>query len=563
MAGQELAGLTIALYARFSSENQRETSIEDQIRRCREYVEERGGSVRQELIFADRAVSGASMDRPRFTVLTALATSLPPKIDVIVTEDLSRVGRDQADLHLFRRAIEYSRVRLIALADGIDTAAAHSELAFTMKTAVASLYLKDLRDKTMRGLEGRALAGYATGGVAYGFRLVRETGPDGKPVGSRIEVDLDQSKIIRLIFTLYLDGYSLARIAKQLNDAKVPPPRVNARNRRKGWKDTTIRAILHNESYTGRWKYKVREWRKLPGTNIRRYQKRDESQVIQRYFKDRRIVDEKVWKAVQDRLRAVYATWAKTTDGKPKGRAISGRATPYLFSSLLFCAACGGKMVICGGSGANAYYRCESHNKRGTCKNALSVRESVVRESLLDEIRHRLASDEGLRHARKRIAEVLGTLARDSGSKRREHRERLEKLEAQITRVVDCIADGTGGPSSSLRERLRVLEREADAERRAHAVAESSAAKPIKLPTPKEMVRLVFDLERRLMADVTKGREELRRFFRDGRIDLVPQPGGFYVARSEILPLVLLIQNSPGENPGFVRYTGSSCAGRI
>ena len=385
MVERELAGLTIAIYARFSSENQRETSIDDQLRRCRKYIEERGGAVREDLIFADRAVSGASMDRPRFGILTSLATMMPPKVDVIVTEDLSRVGRDQADLHLFRRAIEYSRVRLIALADGIDTAAAHSELAFTMKTAVASLYLKDLRDKTLRGLEGRALAGYATGGVAYGYRLVREVGPDGKPVGSRIEADPDQAKIIRLIFALYLDGYSLARIAKHLNDATVAPPRVNARNRRKGWKDTTIRAILHNESYTGRWKYKAREWRKLPGTNIRRYQKRDESQVIRRHFENRRIVDERTWKAVQDRLRAVYANWAKTTEGKPKGRAVPGRATPYLFSSLLFCAACGGKMVISGGSGANAYYRCESHNKRGTCKNALSVRESVLRESLLDE----------------------------------------------------------------------------------------------------------------------------------------------------------------------------------
>jgi hypothetical protein len=77
------------------------------------------------------------------------------------------------------------------------------------------------------------------------------------------------------------------------------------------------------------------------------------------------------------------------------------------------------------------------------------------------------------------------------------------------------------------------------------------------------MVRVVFDLERRLLADVAQGREELRRLFRGGRIDLIPQPGGFYVARSEILPLVLLTQTSPGENPGFVRYTASSCAGTM
>jgi hypothetical protein len=77
------------------------------------------------------------------------------------------------------------------------------------------------------------------------------------------------------------------------------------------------------------------------------------------------------------------------------------------------------------------------------------------------------------------------------------------------------------------------------------------------------MVRVAFDLERRLLADVARGREELRHLFRDGRIDLIPQPGRFYVARSEILPLVLLTRQFPGETPGSVRYTASSCAGAI
>ncbi|HEX4516421.1 MAG TPA: recombinase family protein, partial [Polyangiaceae bacterium] len=562
MEGQELAGLTVAIYARFSSDGQREASIEDQIRRCRKYVDDRGGRIREELIFADRAVSGASMDRPQFALLTALATSTPPKVDVIVTEDLSRVGRDQADLHIFKRALEFGRVRLVGVADGIDTTAAHGDLTFAMKGMISQFYLKELRDKTMRGLEGRALAGYATGGVAYGYRLRRDVSAAGKAIGSRVEVDAEQAKVIRNIFTLYLDGYSYAGIAKRLNDTKVPPPRVNARNRRSGWKDTTIRAILRNESYAGVWTYKAREWRKMPGTNIRRYRSRDESEVIRRHYEDRRIVDEVLWKGVQDRLNAIYKSYARTKSGKPKGRALSSRYTPYLFSSLLFCGACGGKMVICGGSGGNNYYRCEAHNKRGTCKNDLSVRESVLRESLLDEIRHRLASDDGIRYARKRITEALAKLARESGETRREHRERMEKLEAQITRVVDCIAEGTG-PAPALRDRLRVLEREADAERRAFATADAFASKPIKLPTPKEMIALIFDLDRRLMADVTRGREELRRFFRNGRIDLIPQPGRFYVARSEILPLVLLTQGEPDQNAGSVRYTGIGCAGRI
>jgi hypothetical protein len=59
---------------------------------------------------------------------------------------------------------------------------------------------------------------------------------------------------------------------------------------------------------------------------------------------------------------------------------------------------------------------------------------------------------------------------------------------------------------------------------------------------------VVFDLEKRLLADTTRGREELRRIFRAGRIALMPQPSGFYVARSEILPLVLLTL-SPSPEP--------------
>lgn len=57
-------------------------------------------------------------------------------------------------------------------------------------------------------------------------------------------------------------------------------------------------------------------------------------------------------------------------------------------------------MVISGGSN-DVYYRCERYAKRGACKNALSVRESIVRTALLDELRHRLLSDQGIAYARK------------------------------------------------------------------------------------------------------------------------------------------------------------------
>ena len=78
---------------------------------------------------------------------------------------------------------------------------------------------------------------------------------------------------------------------------------------------------------------------------------------------------------------------------------------------------------------------------------------------------------------------------------------------------------------------------------------------------------IVFGEGVAMMTAGTQAREELRRIFRDGKITLLPQPGGFYVARSEILPLVLLTlpppADSSSEGVGEGRYPASSCAGRI
>ena len=96
---------------------------------------------------------------------------------------------------------------------------------------------------------------------------------------------------------------------------------------------------------------------------------------------------------------------------------------------------------------------------------------------------------------------------------------------------------------------------------------ERRAQTAIRLPSPDELMGIVFDLEKRLRADTTSGREELRRIFRDGKITLLPQPAGFYVARSDILPLVLLTlpppADSSSEEVGEGRYPASSCAGAI
>jgi DNA invertase Pin-like site-specific DNA recombinase len=205
----------VAVYARFSSDSQREASIEDQVRRCRTFIDQAGGDPSKALIFSDFAVSGSSIDRPGFEAMMAAVDS--GRIGAIVTEDLSRITRDFADAANIFKRLQYASIPLLGVADGIDTSARGAKLSYTVKSLVADLYLDDLRDKTLRGLEGRALAGFATGNVPYGFHTVPELDQQGRSIGSRIAIHDGEAEIIVRIFREHRDGVSLSDIAKGLN----------------------------------------------------------------------------------------------------------------------------------------------------------------------------------------------------------------------------------------------------------------------------------------------------------------------------------------------------------
>lgn len=98
------------------------------------------------------------------------------RVDVILTEDVSRISRDLGDASQIFKRLQFAGVPLISISDGIDTSAKHAKLNYAVKSLLADLNLDDLRDKTLRGLEGRALAGLATGQVPYGYRSRTEAG---------------------------------------------------------------------------------------------------------------------------------------------------------------------------------------------------------------------------------------------------------------------------------------------------------------------------------------------------------------------------------------------------
>ncbi len=526
----------VGIYARYSSDLQSETSIDDQARRAREIVARNGGDPTKARVFPDSAISGASRARPGLDALLAAVDA--GEIDIVITEDVSRLARDMEDAaHIFKH-LQYAGVPLISISDGIDTSSKHAKMTFAFKSMIAEAYLDDLRDKTLRGLEGRALAGFATGGVPFGYLTITEATSDGRIVGHRIAIDENEAPIIRRIFIEYRDGGALHRIARMLNLEGIPSPRAGSKHKRFGWGASTIRAMLYNVRYAGTWRFKERQWVKVPGTNKRRPRARAADEVISMERPDLRIIDAELWTAVQARLTAIHR---KYTKGGPE-KTPSPRRCSYLLSGILVCDDCGFPLTIYGGR--TRFYRCSTHHTKGTCDNDLRVREEVLREVTLDAIRKQLQTPEQVAYVRKSIAARLRDYSRALDADMKERRERLKRIEDRIKGLVSFIADGD--KSEYVVGAMRDHEAQAKSEKAAIERVQREAQQPLKLPSPDEIVTGVFSFDAMLAGDPEAARGRLRRWLKDGELRVRRVGGKGFEVRGGCYPLAVVAEN---QNP--------------
>src|SRR5215472_1514980 len=190
-----------ALYARYSSENQRQASIADQIEICTRYIDKQGWVIVR--TYSDAAASGASRFRPGYQwLLSELDRGI---FDVVVVEALDRLSRKLADIADLYDRCAFAGIKLFAV-NVDEIGAMHIGMLGTM----AQLYLSDLREKTWRGQLGRVLQGKLPGGKAYGYEVA------GPGTGVR-RIKPAEAAVIRRTFREFADGRSPRAIAKQLN----------------------------------------------------------------------------------------------------------------------------------------------------------------------------------------------------------------------------------------------------------------------------------------------------------------------------------------------------------
>ena len=229
------------------------------------------------------------------------------RIDVIVAEALDRLSRDQEHIAALFKRMNFQGVMIFTKAEGRI-----SELHIGLNGTMSVLFLRQLAEKTHRGLEGRVRLGKSAGGLSFGYRVERIARADGSfEVGGRL-IDDREAAVVRQIFRQYAAGQSARAIASELNRSGVPAPRGLHGATAGTWSFSTISGnwrrgtgILNNELYVGRLVWNRQRFVKDPVSGKRQARLNPPEAWIIEDVPHLRIVDDALWSEVRQRQQSV------------------------------------------------------------------------------------------------------------------------------------------------------------------------------------------------------------------------------------------------------------------
>jgi site-specific DNA recombinase len=427
------------------------------------------------------------------------------------------------------------------------------------------LFLQMVKAETHRGLEGRALAGFSTGGRVYGYSTVEEPNPPDKEHPRKTHVVNDsEAQVVRRIFELFVAGHSTKKIAAQLNAEGIPAPYDGGHGAKRhghGWPHTTIRLILKNERYTGRWVWNASKWIRVPGKKSRRRVMRPDDERVVQVRPVLAIVPRELWDAAQNRVRR----GPKRGGGRPAG---AGKNC-HIFSGLLKCGVCGAGMSVVGQrlkKGVRyAQIGCNGNHSRGdaVCANKLSVSERLVVSRLLGSLQELVTSPELLK---KFTAGVRKRLEQQQTDNRDDKLVALERQAREADRRVRNVTESLAnlGWNDAIAEKLKeeqdqraVLQTQLTAARQKHEA--------FVLPTDAVIKKHVTNLVKLLTADPARGREALGRCLRPFVLTPEGEQGKQHYRAVGALSLSLLLKTeTPASNDVEAGVSGyGSCGDRI
>jgi site-specific DNA recombinase len=447
-----------ALYARFSSDLQKDRSIDDQLAVCQAVAK------RDELkivaTFNDRAKSGASMFE-RDGLLEMMTAAKANQFDVVIVESLDRLSRDQEDMAGIFKRLSFHGVEITTANEGATT-----PMHVGIRGIVSSMFLADLGAKVKRGHNGRVREGKFPGAVVYGYDRIL-----GKP-GER-QINPEQAKIVVRIFREYASGLSPRTIAENLTrDGILTPSGAKVWNHQSFIGGRLKRGMIGNPIYAGKIVWNTARTILNPDTGRKTKRAAPDADRISTQVPHLRIVDQALWDAA-NKVRSERAVAKFGPTGKVARRKHISHSG-HLLGGLLRCGACGGHMRIAQVSrDGGPRVACASAHQHGTCEHRKSYDLTTLTAGVIDGIRDRLLNPKQISEAMKALHTRFQERTRQDNRDLETARKQLNRVEVQISRLVDAIADSDQpvkplvakldaleGERASLAERLRLLEAE-------------------------------------------------------------------------------------------------------
>ena len=368
----------VALYIRLSKEDENEgpsESVTNQKSLLNEFVQQHRLSVYDTYI--DDGWSGTSFDRPDFQRM--LGDIEDRKVNMVITKDLSRLGRDYIMTgHYMERYFPEKQVRYISLLDGIDTGVESTANDITPFRAIMNdMYAKDISRKIKSVKRDKQRKGQFIGGKpVYGYKMH----PTEK---NKIVIDKEAAPTVRRIFGMALEGMSCRQIATQLNAEGVPTPAAYAGlpAPKSGpytglWSSERISEMLQNETYIGNMvqgrsvkiSYKSRKCL---------HQARENWVVVENTHEP--LIDREAFEKVQVLVASRKHTRSRTYD--------------FLLKGLIFCHECGCPLAVLNRKNAAGedvlYFVCRTYQrftKAGVC-TCHSIKEKTVTDAVIAKVR--------------------------------------------------------------------------------------------------------------------------------------------------------------------------------
>lgn len=419
------------IYARFSSDMQRNESIDAQIRASEKYAAQNDYIVINKYI--DRAKSATTDQRPQFQQM--MSDIVSTDVDAIIVHKLDRFARNRYDSAIYRNIMKKNNVVLLSVLENLND----SPEAIILEAVIEGYneyYSKNLAREVEKGKRENAIQCKHVGGIP-------PLGYDVDPVTKKLTINRFEAEAVKMIYSMYLDGCGYSEIIFNLNQRGFKTKRGNA------FRKNSIYEILKNEKYTGVYIYNKSAAKSADGTYNRHKYKTDD-EIIRVPDGIPQIISQKDFDKVQIKIqqrRRKTATYKAKHD--------------YLLTGKIQCGICG-SIYVGNARKANSThpeyisYRCSRKNGSLKCRNR-EIRKDTIESIVLSRLADYFFDESVLSGLSKAYNEYIAGQDTSLNNRIQGIEDDLSDIDRQISNIVNVVAQ-TG--SAALSDRLKELEQE-------------------------------------------------------------------------------------------------------